>query len=71
MYNGSWQCYLSPYKRRSFSWHMYGFNGAAQAGLAHLWELYLADQGLTTRDCPVPGLFPEPRSSAAASGSSA
>jgi hypothetical protein len=65
--DGRWQCHYPPYKRKSFPWSVYGFDGAAKMCLQHLWTLYLEDQGQAVCACPVPGLFSTSQSSAASS----
>lgn len=64
--NGSWQCHLPPWRRKSFSWAASDAHEAARKCLRHLWELFLSDNGMPTSACPVAGLFTEPASSSSA-----
>lgn len=68
--NGSWQCHLPPWRRRSFSWSQYGHHGSAEQCLKHLWSTWLADNGLDIKDCPIRGLFKGGGAASAASSSS-
>lgn len=55
--NGSWQCHLKGFKRRSFMWADHGFDEACRQCLEHMWHLHLASQGRTIAQCPVAALF--------------
>ena len=53
---GSWGCHYPPYKRKSFSWAMHTFDGAAKECLRLMWRYHLGDVALKSR-CPIAGLF--------------
>lgn len=58
MSSGSWACHLPPWKRRSYPWDIFGFDGAAKECLKHMWHLYLTEQNEPLSACPIKGLFP-------------
>lgn len=65
--NGTWQVHMAPWKRRSYPWHVFGFNGAAKECLRHVRFLYLSEQDQPMSDCPVSGLFEGVSSSSSSS----
>lgn len=55
--SGQWWVHLPPHPRISKSWTIQGHYEAAQFVLKGVWRQWLDDNGLTTADCPVAGLF--------------
>lgn len=64
--NGSWQCHLHGFKRRSFLWSGFGIDEACRQCLKHMWHLHLASQGCTIAQCPEQALFSAGDAAAAA-----
>lgn len=55
--NGSWNVFLAPRPRKSFSWALHGENESCLVCLRHVWRLHLEGEGQDISQCPVPGLF--------------
>lgn len=53
----SWSSHMAPFKRASFSWHLYGHREAAIFALRDMWRKALALEGKSESDCPVRNLF--------------
>ena len=72
--DGNWCIHLPPYPRYSKAWQMLGHYNACICVLQHGWRIWLRDNHLAERGCPVKGLFcnrPEEALAAASSSSSA
>lgn len=54
---GSWCCHLKPFPRFSERWAVWTKEGAATVVLQRAWRLYLDENGLDERDCPIQGLL--------------
>lgn len=61
--SGAWVGHLAPFPRRSFPWQKHGHETACRLVLRHLWELWLAQQGMQTSSCPIGNLFSDSASS--------
>ena len=54
---GSWHVHLPTFPRWSRPWVPFGVDRAAQLVLQYLWVLWLRDNRLLPKHCPVKGLF--------------
>ena len=56
--SGAWHSHYKPYPRFSRSWVAAGTErNALREVLAHVWSLWLRDNFLEEKDCPVAGIF--------------